>query len=97
VYNVFQPNQNRFREIYEGDVLLLEETWSEKRDIVIRKRLKDPSTSQEIGKTGVRVIKRFHVATLHPHHARKLTVITFEPEEREDKEMIRRVSALSSC
>ncbi|KAJ8075428.1 hypothetical protein PM082_019766 [Marasmius tenuissimus] len=87
------PRQKRYREIFEGDVLLGKQTWSREMEVVIRQRepKANNTSSRDGGKTRVAVVKRFHTATLYPH-SYTVTVMSFEPKDKKNKDTTRLVS-----
>ncbi|KAJ8075422.1 hypothetical protein PM082_019760 [Marasmius tenuissimus] len=88
--NRVMPRQKRYREVFEGDVLVGKQTWSQEMEVVIRERepLTDSVSFRDGGETRIAVVKRFHTATLYPH-SYMVTVMTFEPKEKRDRETTR--------
>ncbi|KAJ8075342.1 hypothetical protein PM082_019680 [Marasmius tenuissimus] len=88
--NRVMPRQKRYREVFEGDVLVGKQTWSQEMEVVIRERepLTDSVSFRDSGETRIAVVKRFHTATLYPHNY-MVTVMTFEPKEKKDRETTR--------
>ncbi|KAJ8075346.1 hypothetical protein PM082_019684 [Marasmius tenuissimus] len=88
--NRVMPRQKRYREVFEGDVLVGKQTWSQETEVVIRERepLTDSVSFRDSGETRIAVVKRFHTATLYPHNY-MVTVMTFEPKEKRDRETTR--------
>ncbi|KAJ8075417.1 hypothetical protein PM082_019755 [Marasmius tenuissimus] len=88
--NRVMPRQKRYREVFEGDVLVGKQTWSQEMEVVIRERepLTDSVSFRDGGETRIAVVKRFHTATLYPHNY-MVTVMTFEPKEKKDREATR--------
>ncbi|KAK1226775.1 hypothetical protein PQX77_010236 [Marasmius sp. AFHP31] len=82
------PKQNEYREFLKGDICLREQTWSEETELVIRIPSRDNCLYQRDMEKRVKVIKKFHTATVFPHSDQKFTVVTFEPKDKRDKETI---------
>ncbi|KAK1216012.1 hypothetical protein PQX77_021362 [Marasmius sp. AFHP31] len=82
------PKQKRYREIFEGDVFLQEETWSQEMKVVIKKPLSDDRSSRNTEATRITVVKRFYTATLYENN-RTVTVVSFEPKVKKDSETTR--------
>ncbi|KAJ8076113.1 hypothetical protein PM082_022098 [Marasmius tenuissimus] len=83
------PRQNDFREFFKGDINLQELTWSEETEAIIRVPPRDNRPYQRDVETKVKVIKKFHTATIFQHGDQKFTVVTFEPKDKRNKEIIR--------
>ncbi|KAJ8089963.1 hypothetical protein PM082_018541 [Marasmius tenuissimus] len=81
------PRQSLFREFFMGDVFLRERTCSQELEVVIRKPSPDPLGAG--AETRVKVIKKYHTATIYPDSGQALTVITLEPEDKGDREATR--------
>ncbi|KAK1227852.1 hypothetical protein PQX77_009130 [Marasmius sp. AFHP31] len=81
--------QYRYREIFEGDVFYQEQTWSQETEIVLR----TASTAENNMGSIIKVMRRFHRATVYPSNNYTVTVATFEPKEKGDKHTMRLVSA----
>ncbi|KAK1216177.1 hypothetical protein PQX77_021204 [Marasmius sp. AFHP31] len=79
------PTQNRYREILEGDVFYREQTYSEEMEIVLR----GASATENGAGTRIKIVKTFHTGTIYPNNNCPVTVVTFEPEEDEDKNVTR--------
>ncbi|KAJ8089940.1 hypothetical protein PM082_018518 [Marasmius tenuissimus] len=70
-----------------GDVFLREETWSQEVDFVIRR----PSTNpfRKHVEARVKVVKKYHTATIFPHIDQTFAVITLEPKDKRDQDTTR--------
>ncbi|KAK1221280.1 hypothetical protein PQX77_015910 [Marasmius sp. AFHP31] len=80
----FQPRQTRFQEFYEGDVLLDGPVWSDEMDIDV---LKSTNPFKKPARTRVKVVRRFQTARIYPNYESTVTLVTIEPEAKEDKEI----------
>ncbi|KAK1215074.1 hypothetical protein PQX77_022321 [Marasmius sp. AFHP31] len=74
------PRQNEFREFFKGDIYLQEQTWSEEAELVIRIPSRDNRPHRRDMQNRVKVMKKFHTATIFQHDNQKFTVVTFEPK-----------------
>ncbi|KAK1233973.1 hypothetical protein PQX77_002836, partial [Marasmius sp. AFHP31] len=85
------PRQHEFREFFKGDICLLEQTWSEETELVIQIPSRDNHPYQGEAKKRVKVIKKFHTATIFQQGDQRFTVVTFEPKHNRprNKETIR--------
>ncbi|KAK1221380.1 hypothetical protein PQX77_015811 [Marasmius sp. AFHP31] len=79
------PRQSHFREFFEGDVFLQEET--ESSNVFIRRPSTNPSRAGI--ETSVKVVKKHHTATIFPYCDQRFTVITLEQEDKKDEEATR--------
>ncbi|KAK1215722.1 hypothetical protein PQX77_021665 [Marasmius sp. AFHP31] len=79
------PRQYRYREIFEGDVFYEEQTSSQEKEIVLR----TASTAENNKGSRIKVVRRLHTATVYPNNNFTVTVATFEPKERGDKDTMR--------
>ncbi|KAJ8074321.1 hypothetical protein PM082_012634 [Marasmius tenuissimus] len=82
------PVQNRYREIFEGDVILRKEVWSKDAKVAVRKLSAD-NTSSRSREARVKVTRKYHTAEIIGFGDRIFTVVSFELEDKEDREAIR--------
>ncbi|KAK1216338.1 hypothetical protein PQX77_021039 [Marasmius sp. AFHP31] len=80
------PMQTRFREFHEGDMLLEGPVSSSEMDIIVL-RSKNPFKKPET--TRVKVVKRFQTARIYPNYESIVTLVTIEPEAKDDRETVR--------
>ncbi|KAK1228063.1 hypothetical protein PQX77_008911 [Marasmius sp. AFHP31] len=88
--NRILPRQTRFQEFYEGDVLLDGPVWSDEMIINV---LKSTNPFRKPVETRVKVVRRFQTARIYPNYESTVTLLTIEPEAKEDKEIACLVSA----
>ncbi|KAK1227931.1 hypothetical protein PQX77_009050, partial [Marasmius sp. AFHP31] len=82
------PRQYRYREIFEGDVFYEEQTSSQEKEIVLR----TASMADNNKGSRIKVVRRLHTAKVYPNNNFTVTVATFEPKERGDRDTMRLVS-----
>ncbi|KAJ8075384.1 hypothetical protein PM082_019722 [Marasmius tenuissimus] len=82
------PKQRRYREIYEGDIFLREQTWSREIEVAIRAPLTDNRSCRNGRQTRIVVVKKFHTATMYPHN-HTVTVVSFEPKGKRNRDTTR--------
>ncbi|KAK1215392.1 hypothetical protein PQX77_021994 [Marasmius sp. AFHP31] len=79
---LFQPRQTRFQEFYEGDVVLAGQVWSDEISVDIHK---STNPFRKPINTRVKVVRRFQNARIYPNYESTVTIVTIEPEAREDR------------
>ncbi|KAJ8089727.1 hypothetical protein PM082_014995 [Marasmius tenuissimus] len=83
-----RPSQDRFREIFESDVILRKEVSSEKAVVVVRTPFKAAKSSRGRVETVIGVRRRRHTVEVVGYGDRTFTVVTLEPEDEEVTRMV---------
>ncbi|KAJ8089985.1 hypothetical protein PM082_018563 [Marasmius tenuissimus] len=84
--NRIMPRQNRFREIFEGDVVLRKKVWSEEIEVVFTKLPRDKNPFRKGIKVVASVIRTVHRAKIFWAGDREYTVVTFDLKNKNDRE-----------
>ncbi|KAL0060064.1 hypothetical protein AAF712_013140 [Marasmius tenuissimus] len=93
--NRLMPIQDRFREIRQGDMILRNQVYLGVMEMTIKQQLK--STNPFRPRVEVRTVKihrRAYSVELLEFSNRKFPLFVFQPENKEDKKMVTKVSSI---
>ncbi|KAJ8075455.1 hypothetical protein PM082_019793 [Marasmius tenuissimus] len=82
------PKQKWYRVIFEGDICLRGQTWSEKMEVMVRAPWTEDGSSWNGEETRIAVVKKFHTATINPDN-HTVTAVTLEPKHKRDRNTTR--------
>ncbi|KAJ8079791.1 hypothetical protein PM082_016613 [Marasmius tenuissimus] len=86
------PVQNQYREIRRGDIDLQTQVWSEDMKMIMERYIATTNPFRKRAElTAVSIRKKVYTAQIIDLGERLFTVVTFEPENKEDKQIIQMI------
>ncbi|KAJ8079805.1 SCF ubiquitin ligase complex subunit cdc4 [Marasmius tenuissimus] len=85
------PTKGRLREIFAGDIILRKEIWSQEMEVIERPLRTTNPFRARLAARAVKVQKKFYTAEIVQHQSRMFTMVSFEPENKKDREIIRMI------
>ncbi|KAK1222586.1 SCF ubiquitin ligase complex subunit cdc4 [Marasmius sp. AFHP31] len=83
------PTKGRFCRIPAGDIILRKETWSQEMEVIVWPLRTTNPFRARLAARAVKVQKKFYTVELVQHQSRVFTLVTFEPENKEDRDILR--------
>ncbi|KAL0057409.1 hypothetical protein AAF712_015951 [Marasmius tenuissimus] len=91
------PTQDRFREIYRGDIILREQVHSGELEMMVRRSIKSTNPFRiRAADRIVKIRKKIFRAELVDFGDRKFTLVVLEPENKEDTNVVALVRGVST-
>ncbi|KAL0060076.1 hypothetical protein AAF712_013152 [Marasmius tenuissimus] len=93
--NRLMPIQDRFREIRQGDMILRSQVYSGMMEMTIKQQFKTTNPFRHrVEVRTVKIHKKAYSVELVEFSNHKFTLFVFEPENKEDKEIVTIVSSI---